>query len=311
MRGTPLWTPSLPYALLLWNAIFCTLAGVFAHMNLPWADLPSFLAVARDGSLSAAAKTLLVDRTTIARRLDNLERMIKEPLFDRMDGKFVLTSFGRRVFAAAEEAERGLSFLGKSGLENIHQGGRVRVSLSEHLLLTLTDCFKGFASEHADILLELTATDRAADLNHFEADVVLRISRESLGGLFAKKIGKPFFSLYKPRGNTGAETLYIARPSETDVPKYLKSFIPNARMNIAVDGLVSMRELIANGTGAGILPNYFGDQDPRIERCSPPLPSLGFSLYLACLPEQRNLRRIKTFMGFVEDYLQPMSGFDE
>lgn len=289
----------------------CDMAGIFAQMKLPWSELPSFLAVARNGSLNAAAKVMKVDRTTVARHLENMEVAAKEPLFERIDGRFTLTGFGRRAFAAAEIAEQGLTVFEKGQDDKSHKNGRVRVSLSEHLLLTLSSCFKAFSTEHPDILLELTATDRTVDLQHFEADVVLRMCRGAPSGLRCKNIGQPVFSLYQPKANDHAKLSYIARPSETDVPKYLTSYIPNAQIFMAVDGLVSMREMIAEGAGVGILPNYFGDDDSRLQLCSPALPSIGYSLFIAFLPEQRNVHRIKIFAEFTEKYLRKVEGFVE
>lgn len=279
-------------------------------MSLPWSDIPVFLAIARSGTLSSAASVLKLDRTTVSRRIENMESKLGFKLFDRKEGSFVLGQFGRQVFAAAESAEQELSILGTLLQSEAHTGGRLRVSMSEHLLITLSDCFRKFAVENPNILLELTATDRSVDLHHYEADVVLRISRGSPSRLESRNIGKPVFSLYKKIGYPLSTSDYISRPSEKTVPKYLRSYLPDAKIIVSVDGLVSMREMIASGTGVGILPNYFGDKDTRIERCSNPLQSIGFSLYIAFLPEQRRLFRLKTFIDFVEQYLTMLEGFE-
>lgn len=278
-------------------------------MSLPWSDIPIFLAVARRRTLSAAAQSLELDRTTVSRRLENIEGKLGHALFDRKDGNYILSPFGRSAFAAAECAEHELSIMGTSPEGSPHKSGRLRVSMSEHLLITLADCFTNFAFENPDILLELTTTDRMVDLSHLEADVVLRLSRETARKLDTKNIGKPVFSLYRSTGKKLSASQYIARPSEKSVPKYLLPYLPNSPIVISVDGLVSMRELIASGAGVGILPNYFADRDKRIECCSEPVPSLGFSLQIAYIPEQRKLYRLKTFVNFVEQYLRSLEGF--
>jgi DNA-binding transcriptional LysR family regulator len=50
---------------------------------LDWADLQLLHAIADRGSLSAAAKALSVDHTTVARRLDRPERRLGAALFRR------------------------------------------------------------------------------------------------------------------------------------------------------------------------------------------------------------------------------------
>jgi len=279
-------------------------------VSLPWTDIPVFLAIARCGALGSAARQLKLDRTTISRRLRNMERSLGRKLFERSDSTLLLTRFGRQVFAAAESAEQELAILDRPGQAVSHAKGRLRVSMSEHLLVTLTGCFKEFAFANREILLELTATDRMVDLHHFEADVVLRIRRGAPGNLESRNVGKPVFSLYRgPQDHTALER-YIARPSEKGIPKYLRTILPDAKIIASVNGLVSMREMIARNVGAGILPDYFGNIDTRVERCSEPLPSVGFSLHIAYLPEQRRLHRLKVFVDFVENYLRALPGFE-
>lgn len=279
-------------------------------MMLPWSDIPVFLAIARGGTLSAAAGTLKLDRTTVSRRIESMERHLGAPLFDRGDRGFVLTKFGWQVFAASESAEQELSVIGQSQKHESHPGGHLRVSMSEHLLITLAECFTDFALQHPDILLELTATDRSVDLHHFEADVVLRISRESHQKLEVRNIGTPKFSLYCKKGDKAAASRYISRPSEQTMPKFVQKYVPSATIVAAVDGLVSMREMIAVGAGLGVLPNCFGDSDPRLKRCFDPVSSAGFQLCIAFRPEQRRLRRLKVFVDYVEGYLRDLGGFD-
>ena len=280
-------------------------------MRLPWSDIPVFLAVARNGSLSAAARTLKLDRTTVSRRIENMENTLGRKLFERKDGRFDLSQVGMKMFVAAECAEQELSVLGTLLQTEKHTGGKLRVSMSEHLLITLADCFKDFASEQPNILLELTAIDRQIDLHHFEADVAIRVCREISDDLSFTKIGKPTWFLYRKVGHTDIDKYYLSRPSEQNVPSYLRSIIPNATIVIAIGGLVSMREMIANGTGVGILPSYFGNRDSRIEQCSNPLPSAGASIYLAYLPEQRRLHRLSIFVDYVEQYLRSLGGFEK
>jgi DNA-binding transcriptional LysR family regulator len=51
--------------------------------NVNWDALQAFLAVARTGRISAAARRLDVEHTTISRRLAGLERALGVPLFYR------------------------------------------------------------------------------------------------------------------------------------------------------------------------------------------------------------------------------------
>ncbi|MBI0539672.1 LysR family transcriptional regulator, partial [Roseomonas sp. KE2513] len=59
--------------------------------DLDWQDVRNFVALARHGSLSAAARMLSVNHATIARRLHSLEESLGEKLVERRSDGYVLT----------------------------------------------------------------------------------------------------------------------------------------------------------------------------------------------------------------------------
>ena len=75
---------------------------------MDWDDIRFFLGVARAGQFSAGAARLGVDETTIARRINSLEKSLKVRLFDRQRTGSVLTRAGERFLLTAEELESGL-----------------------------------------------------------------------------------------------------------------------------------------------------------------------------------------------------------
>jgi DNA-binding transcriptional LysR family regulator len=54
---------------------------------MDWQDLKCFLALARKGSMSAAAKELNVDHATVSRRITALETSLGLRLTERLPGK--------------------------------------------------------------------------------------------------------------------------------------------------------------------------------------------------------------------------------
>ena len=57
---------------------------------MDWDNLRYFLELARAGTLVGAARRLGVDHTTVARRLQALEKQVGSPLFAREDRKSVV-----------------------------------------------------------------------------------------------------------------------------------------------------------------------------------------------------------------------------
>ncbi|MCG5244328.1 LysR family transcriptional regulator, partial [Azospirillum doebereinerae] len=62
-----------------------------------WDDLRVFLALARSGSLSATARDLGVDHSTVARRVAALEAALGVRLFDRLPRGYAPTAEGDAV----------------------------------------------------------------------------------------------------------------------------------------------------------------------------------------------------------------------
>src|SRR6201996_1184526 len=73
--------------------------------KMEWSDLRIFLAVAREGTLGAAARKLGQTQPTMGRRLRALEQAVGHALFQRTAEGFVLTDEGNAVLSHAERIE--------------------------------------------------------------------------------------------------------------------------------------------------------------------------------------------------------------
>lgn len=76
-----------------------------------WDDLRIALAVARAGTVSAAAARLGVHHATVIRRIDGLEARLSAKLFQRHPRGYALTEAGRAMLAVAGDAEERFSQL--------------------------------------------------------------------------------------------------------------------------------------------------------------------------------------------------------
>src|SRR3546814_19369066 len=71
--------------------------------NFTWDDLQYFLAVARTGQLSTAARHLRTSHATVSRPIDRLEFAPTVKLFERNPRGYWLTSAGQRFIETAEK----------------------------------------------------------------------------------------------------------------------------------------------------------------------------------------------------------------
>src|SRR5882724_8262336 len=72
---------------------------------LDWEDIRYFVALARHGTLSAAARGLRVNHATVARRVASLETLLGRALFDRRAKGYALTAEGKAVLDEARTME--------------------------------------------------------------------------------------------------------------------------------------------------------------------------------------------------------------
>ena len=89
------------------------------YMEPNWDDLRIFLSLAREGTLTTAAKALGVSHPTVARRVQALEQQIGARLFERLPDRFVPTAAGEELLADTEAMEKAALSINRrsAGLE--------------------------------------------------------------------------------------------------------------------------------------------------------------------------------------------------
>lgn len=129
------------------------------------ANLRAFLAVARYGGFSQAARQLNLVPSVAAKRVSQLEHAVGTRLFERSTRKVALTEAGelfqvraRSLIADLDEALGGLRRPGD------HLEGRILMMVPTTLhMLVLSDALGGFLREHPHITLELALVDRSVN----------------------------------------------------------------------------------------------------------------------------------------------------
>ncbi len=163
-----------------------------------WDDLRILLAVHREKSFLAAGKVLGVAASTVARRVDAVERSLGRVLVHRGNDGTRLDPDALRLVALAEELELGLASLGRDGRE-AEVSGTVRVSLSEGFIRPLVSLLARLRAKHPALLVELISEARVADLARGEADIGIRIVRSASASIVSKLLGRASTGLFASR----------------------------------------------------------------------------------------------------------------
>lgn len=160
--------------------------------KMEWDDLQTFLAIAREGSLSGAARALKTTQPTMGRRLQALEQRIGARLLERHPRGYVLTSLGEQVLGNVEriEAEVLATEMAISG-RDISLEGIVRVTTVDIIgARILAPAIAKMQCTHPKITVELNTDARSLNLNRREADLAIRMARFENNDLIVKKLGE-------------------------------------------------------------------------------------------------------------------------
>jgi DNA-binding transcriptional LysR family regulator len=236
---------------------------------LEWDDLQTFLAIAREGSLSAAARALKTTQPTMGRRLQAMESRIGARLLERHPRGYVLTSLGETVLGNVEriEAEVIATERAISG-RDVALEGVVRVTCVDVVASRiLAPAIANLQCTHPKITVELNTDARTLNLNRREADIAVRLARFEGSELIVKKLGEMgsgFFasaSYIEKYGmpnieNSAQHSIISVLDDQAHLSdaKALKTALPEARIAVNTNSRETMIHAAKNSIGICCVP---------------------------------------------------------
>jgi DNA-binding transcriptional LysR family regulator len=160
-----------------------------------WDLYRTFLAVLKEGSLSAAARSLGLTQPTAGRHIDALEQALKLSLFTRSQTGFIPTEAAHALRLHAETLAgasaallRAASGLGHGAQQRIQ--GTVRITASEVIgVEVLPPILLRLQHSHPGIAIELVTSNDIENLLRRDADIAIRMQRPQQEALVARRIG--------------------------------------------------------------------------------------------------------------------------
>jgi DNA-binding transcriptional LysR family regulator len=155
-------------------------------------DLALLVTIADEGSFTAAAKTLGLPKSTVSRRLADLELLLRTSLFQRSTRALSLTDEGQRIYdmakpsiAAADDAARAIA-----ERERLVAG---RVSLTTTAALgqyLMTPLLIKLTAAYPDVQVELRLTERRVNIISEGIDLAVRAGTLDDSDLVARRLCK-------------------------------------------------------------------------------------------------------------------------
>ena len=152
---------------------------------MDWEQLRHFGALARAGTLAGAARSLGVEHTTVARRVQALEKALGKSLFARGADGHQLTEAGRQLLPAIEamtQAARQLEHAAELAVDDAEApSGLVRVGTTEGLgTQLLAPALARLTLQWPQLSVDLLALPRLLHLSRREADIVISLERPGI-----------------------------------------------------------------------------------------------------------------------------------
>ena len=274
---------------------------------MDWDRIRIFLAVARSGQISGAAKGLGLNHATVGRQLTALEEELGTTLVERQTNGCVLTQAGEVLMHSAEKVESELLQAGTrlSGTTEALTG-TVRVGAPDGLgNYFLSRTLGALAELHPELTIQLVPLPRTFSLSRREADIVVTLDRPKQGRLIVRKLTDYSLSVY-------AAASYVERhgpiSSVDDLDGHLfvthvEDFVYSRALDYAAElgkrmkrhyecgSVVAQMEAVRAGHGIGILHDYAALQFPELRRL---LPELRFTrtYWLMSHPDTHDTRRV-------------------
>ena len=166
-----------------------------------WELYRTFLEVLREGSLSAAARSMGLTQPTVGRHVDALEAALGRSLFVRTQRGFSPTEAAEALRPYAESlAATSAALLRVASDHGGDVRGAVRITASDVIAVeVLPGILAELQDRHPELTIELVPSNRIEDLLHRASDIAVRMLRPTQAALVARHIGRIEVGLYAHR----------------------------------------------------------------------------------------------------------------
>lgn len=179
-------------------------------------DTLIFARVVQDGSFTAAAQSLRLPKTTVSRKLQELEDRLGIKLLHRTTRKNTLTEAGAVFYEHAQRVAQELKDA-HTAVAQFTSGpkGHLRVSAPHSFAITwITPLISKFYARYPEVRIELLLGNEPLDVLSKDIDVALRLGSLPSSGLVARRLATLRMQIY-------GSVDYLARHGEPQHPEDL------------------------------------------------------------------------------------------
>lgn len=287
--------------------------------NLDWSLVQSFIAVAEEGSLTAAASRLGQTQPTLGRRIQAMEERLELTLFTRQRRGLALTEVGSALLGPAKDMQAAAARLSLAAAgQSQTLTGTVRITTSmvvaHHVMPAL---LARITREEPQIEIELQASDASDNLLFHEADIAVRMYRPTQLDVVTRHLGDMRIGLF-------AAQSYLDRAG---IPRSLEAlaghdWVGYDRNQLIIQGMRSLGwevdrsffktrcdsqttywELVRAGCGIGVGPAYVAAKFPEVREVLPEVKIDPLPIWLSVPQALRNTPRVRRIFDVLAEEL--------
>lgn len=288
--------------------------------DFDWNHIRAFLAVAEEGSLSAAARALGKTQPTLSRQINDLETALQSSLFIRGTRETTLTDTGAALFDQVKAMSNAAAQITRIATgRNQTLEGTIRITATDAMVsYVLPKCLKMLRANHPGVHVDLIPSQAQTDLTRHDADIAVRHARPLQPDLIARWIGDFDVSLFASpkylaslKDPVTAETIAAADFIGFEHPERLVQQINDLGIAVSPDNFkivatsgVVLYELTREGLGVALLPTSVAADRFGLVEVIPELPKMRMPIWLVTHKDVQTNMRIRLCFNLIASALK-------
>lgn len=253
---------------------------------MQWDDMKIFLAAVRAGSYTAAARHLGINRTTVGRRIDYLEKQLGVELFHYRTASPYPTDAGMALMQTATRMEDAVLELDRKLADQSQAFPTLRISASAGMASEFMPELADFQQQNPNIPIEiLSELDPVDSVTHRRADLglaLLRLPPKQLEGI---EIATAHQAVYGAKNRAADRALGWGHEMDVAIPAQWTGSNPSGASAEAAglpcfNNWNEMKQAVIAGIGTASLWTFAVQDQDQLDQLTEPDPRFSFPLWL-------------------------------
>lgn len=284
-----------------------------------WDDLRIILAISQTGSLSGAARQLGTSHPTVFRRIRDIEQRLDLHLFERTAKGYLPTPTCDVVIETAHRIAEDVEGLDATlGAAPVAIRDTLRVSCSDTIYFyVIGPVLAEFQQRHPEVEFDVQVTNEFINLQRYDADIALRVSRRSSANLHGVKLADIGLGAHahKDHPAVNEDPVDLRRHnwigfdesmSLTAMARFMSEHGLERNVRFRVNTLVACCEAIHQNIGLGIVPHHVRRTNTDIVSLNAPEAEIVNELWAVSMPAAMRRPAVRAFFRHVEEAFVPL-----